>query len=106
MLVEFLALSRLVRAVTRQPQRRVTAALAAVLVASAPLTLINPARLYDDLLTPSLVLLWLSQLVVFAVYPRLPHAKVGGRPGASILAVAASGYALFGLYTAVTAATS
>jgi hypothetical protein len=30
----------------------------------------RPLRVYSDLLVPSLVALWLAQLIVFAVYPR------------------------------------
>ena len=70
MLVEYLALSRLTLAVTSWPLRRIVAGIGAVLVLTAPLTLINPQRIYNDLLKPSLIALWLSQLIVFAVYPR------------------------------------
>jgi hypothetical protein len=46
--------------------------LAAALVLSAPVTLINPDRIYSFLIKPPLVALWLSQLIVFAVYPGSP----------------------------------
>jgi len=39
-----------------------------IMVALAPVLLINPDRIYDTLLTPSLFALWLSELVTFAVY--------------------------------------
>jgi hypothetical protein len=45
-------------------------AIGAAVVLAAPFTLINPERTYNDLLTTSLVALWLSQLIVFAAYPR------------------------------------
>jgi hypothetical protein len=35
---------------------------------AAPVQLIDPDTVYDDLITPSLFALWLSQLVTFAVY--------------------------------------
>ena len=70
MLVEYLALSRLITAVTSWPLRPVIIAIGAALVLPRRSPLINPDRIYDDLLTPSLVALWLSQLIVFAVYPR------------------------------------
>jgi len=70
MLVEYLALSRLVGAVTSWPGRQVIVATGAAAVMTASFTLINPERIYHDLLTPSLVALWPSQLIVFAVYPR------------------------------------
>jgi hypothetical protein len=98
MLIEYVALSRLLHAVTAWPPRTIVAALAVVLVASAPITLANPERIYNDLLKPSLVALWLSQLVVFVVYPRFA-AKFGRvRPVDVALAVGASAFAIYGLY--------
>jgi amino acid transporter len=99
MLVEYLALSRLLHAVTARPIRQMVIALAAVLVLSAPLTLINHERIYDDLLKPSLVALWLSQLMVFVVYPRFVarFAKLGLVD--VLLAVGASAFAIYGVYT-------
>ena len=106
MLVEYLATSRLLHALTARPLRHIVAVLAIVLVASAPLTLIAPQRSYDDLLKPSLVMLWLSQLIVFAVYPsfrrriqRLRFPDIG-------LAIGASLFAAYGLYTSVGTATT
>jgi amino acid transporter len=98
MLVEYLALSRLVHALTARPVRHVVAAGAVVLVATAPVTLIDPDRIYDDLLKPSLAALWLSQLIVFAVYPRF--AARTGRLRVSELGLAggAALFALYGLY--------
>ncbi|HEY8301224.1 MAG TPA: hypothetical protein VIG48_04940 [Jatrophihabitans sp.] len=99
MLVEFLALSRLVHAITARPVRHIVAALAVVLVASAPLTLIDPERIYIDLLRPSMAALWLSQLIVFVVYPRFA-ARVGRLRLTDLgLTVGASAFALYGLYS-------
>jgi hypothetical protein len=56
--------------VTSWRLRPVLMAIGAVLVLAAPLILINPERIYTDLARPSLAALWLSQLIVFAVYPR------------------------------------
>ncbi len=70
MLADYLAVSRLVTAVTSWRLRPVIGTIGAVLVAAAPLTLINPDRICTDPVTPALVALWLSQLIVFAVYPR------------------------------------
>jgi hypothetical protein len=99
MLIEYVALSRLVHAVTAQSLRTIIVALAVVLVASAPITLADPERIYEDLLKPSLVALWLSQLVVFAVYPRFAAAKFGrARPVDVALALGASAFAIYGLY--------
>jgi hypothetical protein len=66
-----------------------------------PFTLINPERIYNDLLTPSLVALWLSQLIVFAVYPRFAT-RHNGRPlPAWVLTAAATAFAVSGLWATV-----
>ena len=79
-------------------QRRITAGIGALLAVAAPVTLIDPERVYEDLLKPSLVALWLSQLIVFAVYPRFA-ARHGGRVLAAwaltVVAVAFTGYGLW-----------
>jgi hypothetical protein len=101
MLVEYLALSRLLTAVTRWPLRRIGIGIGVVMVAFSPVILISPDRIYDDLITPSLVALWLSQLIVFAVYPRFA-ARHGRRAlPAWVLALASSALAVYGLWTAI-----
>jgi amino acid transporter len=98
MLAEYLALSRLITAVMSWRLRPVIITLGAVLVAAAPVTLINPDRIYRDLIKPSLVALWLSQLIVFAVYPRFAAQQHDRRLPAWVLTVVASGFALYGLW--------
>jgi hypothetical protein len=106
MLAEFLALSRLVATVTRRPVRPVVRWLAAGLVLSAPLTLISPQRIYDDLLKPSLIALWLSQLIVFAVFPRYLRSAAGLRRAATwLLAAGGVGFAVYGIYATTNAST-
>jgi hypothetical protein len=100
-LVEYLALSRLTTAVTGWRQRPVVAGIGVLLVAAAPVLLINPDKIYDDLLTPSLFALWLSQLVTFAAYPRFVARRGGRVLPAVVLAAAASALAVYGLYTTV-----
>jgi amino acid transporter len=101
MLVEYLALSRLVSAVASWPLRRVIIAIGIVVVAAAPFTLINPQRIYNDLLTPSLVALWLSQLIVFAVYPRFA-ARQHNRPlPAWTLTITSTAFAVYGLWATI-----
>jgi amino acid transporter len=101
MLAEYLALSRLVSAVTSWPSRPVIIAIGAVVIAAAPFTLINPERIYNDLLTPSLVALWLSQLIVFAVYPRFAARQRGRALLAWALAAASVAFAIYGLWTTI-----
>ena len=101
MLVEYLSLSRLVTAVTSWRLRPVIVAIGVAMVVIAPVTLINPDTVYSDLLTPSLVALWLSQLIVFAVYPRYA-ARQGARPlPAWVLTVVSVAFAGYGLWTAL-----
>ncbi len=106
MLAEYLALSRLVRAISARPQRAITIAIGAVMAVTAPITLINPERIYYDLVQPSLIALWLSQLIVFAAYPRFA-ARHGHRPAPAwaltIVAVVLTGY---GLWTSIHQAAS
>jgi amino acid transporter len=101
MLVEYVALSRLLHAITARSIRSIIAVLAVVIVGAAPLSLIDPDRFYNDLLKPSLVALWLSQLIVFAVYPRFASRRPGRVWPAVTLAVGASAFALYGLYASV-----
>jgi amino acid transporter len=100
-LVEYFALSRLVTAMTSWPRRPVLLAIGAVMVAFAPITLINPDRIYSDLLTPSLVALWASMLIVFAVYPRFAIRR-GSRPLPVIVVTLAScALAVYGLWSVI-----
>ncbi len=74
-LAEFVALTRLLSAAGGWPVRKVTLAVGAIVLAAAPLMLIDPAGIYDALTRPSLIALWVSQLIVFAVYPRFAHRR-------------------------------
>jgi hypothetical protein len=102
MLVEFLALSRLLHAVTGRPVRVVNRTLAVLLVAAGPLSLVDPEGFYTALLKPSLVALWLSLLLVFACYPRFARRHGRARLPSTALGAAASAFALYGLYATVT----
>jgi hypothetical protein len=100
-LVEYLALSRLTVAVTAWPLRRVLIGIGVIMVAFAPVLLINPDTIYDDLTTVSLFALWLSQLVTFAVYPRFVARRGGRVLPALVLAAGASALAVYGLWTTI-----
>jgi hypothetical protein len=97
MLAEFFALTRLVHAVTAWNLRQVTWVIAALIVVAAPLMLIDPDSLYDALIKPSLVALWLSQLIVFAVFPRFAKAHGQRLIPAYALSFGASALAIYGL---------
>jgi len=106
MLVELVALSRLLHAVTGRSVDTIVKILAAVLVVSGPISLIDPARLYDDLVMPSLMALWLSQLIVFVVFPRFVARRGGLRLADLGLAVGASAFTMYGFYVAINGASS
>lgn len=91
---EYLALGRLLHWLHGVPVRTVLAAVAVPFVAADAVSLVDPERFYTELLKPSLAALFVSQLVVFVVFPRF-------RRGALALGAAAvaSALAAFGLYT-------
>ena len=68
--------------------------IAVLFVAVDAISLIDPERFYSYALTPSLVALYLSQAIVFLVYPRFR-----GKPSKLewIAVAAATGLAGFGL---------
>ena len=106
MLVEYVALSRLVHALTGRSLRQITAAVAVALVVTAPISLINPDGFYRDLLKPSLIALWLSQLIVSAVYPRFVSKRGGRRIPAWTLAVVSCAFAVYGMVVTIQHAVS
>jgi len=93
---EYLALARLLRWLHGVPLRTSYAWIAVPFLALDAVSLVDPDRFYDDALKPSLGALFVSQLVVFLVFPRF-------RRGALALAAAvvASGLAGWGLYTLI-----
>jgi amino acid transporter len=106
MLAEYFALTRLLHAVGSWRIRPITLAIAVVLVAAAPLTLLDPQGVYSALIKPSLVALWLSQLIVFAVYPRFARAHGQRLLPACALSLISSGLAVYGLFITLQQATS
>ncbi len=105
-LCEYYAVNRLAHAIGRWPMRRITMVVGALLVLAAPFTLIDPEGFYNTLLEPSLVALWLSQLIVFAVYPRFATRRAQRAWPAWALSLGASAFALYGLWTALHQASS
>lgn len=97
MLLEYVALTRLLHHVTGKSVRTVTVGVGAVVLASAPLSLAFP-DLYNRLLKPSLLALWASQLIVFLAYPRFAR-RHGTSPAlAWCLTLAASAFAIYGAW--------
>jgi amino acid transporter len=105
-LCEYLAVTRLVHAVTRWRIRPITAVIGVGMVLAAPFTLIDPNGFYDALEKPSLVALWLSQLIVFAVYPLFAIKYRQRAWPACTLSLVASAFAVYGLVTALQQASS
>ena len=106
MLVEYLALTRLIPVVTSWRRRPVAIGIGIAIVVVAPLSLINPDAFYDSLIKVSLIALWVSQLMVFAAYPWFIR-KFGGRAvPAWILAVIGSAFAIYGVWATLQHASS
>ena len=93
---EYLALGRLLHWLHDLPLRRVLLWIAVPFVGADALSLIDPEQFYDKLLKPSLGALFISQLVVFVVFP-LFRRGVRWLP----LVAVSSGLAVWGLYTLV-----
>jgi amino acid transporter len=99
LLIEYMAVARLVHAISGRSIRMITIVVAALVVASGPISLIDPNAFYDALIRPSLIALWLSQLIAVAVFPWFVRRY--GRPGpvdivVTLAAVAILGYGLYG----------
>jgi hypothetical protein len=74
LLLEGVALTRLLHWATPLSVTLWIRVLAAALVVVGPVSLLlDPEKFYDRLLKPSLVLLWVAQLVVVAVFPLYAH---------------------------------
>ena len=103
MLLEYVAITRLLRAVTGVATRTSTRWIGAALALAGPATLLfNPDRFYESLLRPSLVLLWLSQLIVVVVFPLFVSRRGGLRPWHLLATAVAAALATYGVVTAVT----
>jgi hypothetical protein len=101
MLCEYLALTRLVHAIGGWPVPLIAAAMGVLFLAAAPVVLIDPQGIYTALVRPSLIALWLSQLIVFAVYPRFARRTGRRMAPAWALSLVAGGLAGYGLWLAI-----
>ncbi|MDE1861186.1 MAG: hypothetical protein KGH72_05745 [Candidatus Micrarchaeota archaeon] len=68
-MAEFVGLSRLMHAMFRMPVPRAVIYISIAFVAFDIVSLLNPTSFYDYLIVPSIGALFLSQLIVFVVYP-------------------------------------
>jgi hypothetical protein len=91
---EYLALGRLIHWLHGPSLRTTLAWIAVPVLALDAISLVDPDRFYDDLLKPSLGALFVSQLLVFLVFPRFRRSALA--IGAAAIA---SGLAVWGLYT-------
>jgi amino acid transporter len=99
---EYFAVTRVLHAMTGALTLKTTFVVAATFIATSAIALVNPDAFYNDLLKPSLIALWVSQLVVVLVYPRFEAAGGRLRPGPVALAAAAAALMGYGLYSAIT----
>ena len=106
MLCEYLALTRLVHAIGRVSVRKAAVAIGGLVVLAAPFSLIDPEGFYNTLATPSLIALWVSQLMVFLAYPRFAYRRGQLLAAACALSLVASGLAVYGLVMSVQATSS
>jgi hypothetical protein len=98
---EYLALGRLLHWLHGLPLRRTLVWIAGPFVAADAISLIDPEQFYDKLLKPSLGALFVSQLIVFLVFPLFRR----GVRWIPVVAVA-SGLAAWGFYTLVSGSAS
>ena len=98
---EYLALGRLLHWLHGLPLRRVLLWIAVPFVAADVISLIDPEEFYDRLLKPSLGALFISQLIVFLVFPLFQR----GLRWIPLVAVA-SGLAAWGFYILVSGTAS
>ena len=99
---EYIALSRLLYSVTGVAVRTLLKWIAVPFVAVDALSLLSPDEFDENVLRPSLIALYLSQLIVFAVYPAYRMRR--GKLTAADVAIAVVAFALmgWGLWRAVT----
>jgi len=103
LLLEGVALTRLLHFATGATVRTWTWVLAGALVVIGPLSLaFDPDRFYDSLLKPSLVLLWIAQLVVVAVFPVYVHRRAQLRPWHLLATAVALALMTYALVTTIT----
>ena len=100
-LAEYLALSRLLFSVTGIHIRKLLAWIAVPFVAIDALSIADPESFDENVLRPSLIALFLSQLIVFAVFPIYRRRRGKLTPVDVLLAAGAFALMAWGLYRAI-----
>lgn len=100
--LEAIALSRLLHAWSGLSVRATGRGMAAVFSVASLATLVLPAHAYDALTAPSLVALWVAMLPVCAAWPWLAARTRGLRASDVLLAAAACALVGYGLYQSLT----
>ena len=100
-LAEYLALSRLLFSVTGIHIRKLLAWIAVPFVAVDALSIADPESFDENVLRPSLIALFLSQLIVFAVFPIYRRRRGKLTPVDVLLAAGAFALMAWGLYRAI-----
>jgi len=98
---EYLALGRLLHWLHSPPLRRTLVWIAVPFIAADVISLVDPQEFYDKLLKPSLGALFISQLIVFLVFPLFQRG-----PRWLPLVAIASGLVGWGFYILVTGSAS
>ena len=98
---EYLALGRLLHWLHGLPLRRILLWIAVPFIAADVISLVNPEEFYDKLLKPSLGALFISQLIVFLVFPLFQR----GLRWLPLVAIA-SGLAGWGFYILISGSAS
>lgn len=101
-LAEFIALSRLLGVIFARPSRTMVVLISVLFLAASLISLANPPAAYRLLLKPSLIALWVSQLIVVGVYPWFARRYRAVGPGDVALSATASVLMVFALVIAVT----
>lgn len=103
-LAEFIALARLWRSMFRWSDRHSGVIIGGLFVLLDIASLADPFRFYELTIGPSLVALFVAQLIVFAVYPLFRSKQGRFRLVDAVVALVAIAWSLFGIYLALSPA--
>ena len=102
LLLEYIALTRLLHYVSGASIRLWVWVLGAALAIAGPISVaLDPDKFYDRLIKPSLVLLWLSQVIVVGVFPVYLHRHGTLKPWHVLVTLVAVAVMVFGFWNTV-----